>query len=305
MRAYSIFDDYPQEAVQILQEAGIEVTLHPSGVPRPDDVQMTDIMKHYECVIIGTSQKIKEPMFEGIDTLRIIATASVGTDHISVPAQKKDLVKVINTPGANTDSVAEYVLGAMLLARKRLFEGYRLYQNGLSNKNLIRKPQEIAGCTVGIIGAGRISTRVMELLYPFGVTFLCFTQSPEAHHDLEKRFGVRFVKIDDIALYSDIISVNVPATESTYNLVNESIIKKMKADCIFISICREKVVDMKALFDKAEEYKNFYVILDIDNNEEYQRKCNNTNIIITPHMAGGSIEARKRMFMEVAKKIVE
>ena len=91
---------------------------------------MKEILGEYDCVIIGTSQKIGEDDFDAVNSPRIIATASAGTDHIKVPEAKKDLITVINTPGANAVAVAEYTLGCALSCVKRLDEGSRLVING-------------------------------------------------------------------------------------------------------------------------------------------------------------------------------
>lgn len=305
MRAYSIFDDYPVEAVSTLKQVGVEVTVHPLGVARPDDDRMKEILNEYECIIIGTSQKIKIDMFEGIETPRIIATASVGVDHIRIPDNKRGLVKIINSPGSNTVSVAEYVIGALLLARKRYFEGNSLYGKGYNNKMLIRKPEDIYGATVGLIGAGRISTRIMELLQPFGVHILCYTKHPDAHKELIEQFKIQFTTLEEVVKQADMLAVCVPETDSTYNLIDESIVANMKESCVFISIAREKVTNIKALIQKANTCPNFYVILDVDVVPEYTSFCNGRNIIITPHIAGGTIESRKRMFMDIAERITK
>ena len=136
MRAYSIFDDFTREALDILSAAGVAVTVHPLGTPRPDAAQMKEILREYDCVIIGTSQKISEDMFEGIDTPRLIATASVGVDHIRIPEKKRSLVTILNTPKANAQSVAEYTFACALACCKRLDEGKGLYRQGKDNKKL-------------------------------------------------------------------------------------------------------------------------------------------------------------------------
>ena len=303
MKAYSIFDDYPLEAIQILREAGIDVTLHASGIPRPNEFQMEEIMQIYDCIIIGTSQKISEKMFERINSERIIATASVGTDHIRVPEAKKQFVKIISTPGANSSSVAEYIIGAMLLSRKRFFEGTKLYSQGYDNRRLIKKPEDICGTVIGFVGAGRITTRVIELLQPFGVQILCYTKNPDHHKNLNEKYDLRFVSLREIANSSDIISVNVPETVDTRNLIDAEIIREMKRDCIFISVSRASVVDISSLAEKVKMCPNFYAVLDLDLNADYSKLTNERNMIITPHIAGGTIESRKRMFIEIAKRI--
>ena len=303
MRAYSIFDDFTTDAIKTLEDAGIELTVHPLGVPRPDHDQMKIILEQYDAVIIGTSQKITEDMFENISKPRIIGTASVGLDHIKVPESKKNLCTIISTPNANTQSVAEYNVGAMLMTRKRIMEGNYLYSQGLDNKKLIRKPEDIYGTTIGFVGAGRISAETMKLLSVFGTKFLCYTLHPENHKNLADKYNLKFVTLNELAQQSDIISINVPLNESTQNLINTDIISEMKENCIVVSVSRDKVIDIHSLIGKANTNPNFYAILDLDVLPDYIGKNNHRNIVITPHIAGGTIETRKRMFLEIARSI--
>lgn len=305
MKAFCIFDDFPQQCLEKLQSVGIEITCVEKGKPRPTDEEMKELFELYPIVIIGTSQKIHEWMWENINRPRIVATASVGVDHIKVPKDKEALLTVLNTPTANAQSVAEYSVGAMLLARKRFMEGSELYSDGLNNKYLIRKPEDIQGSTIGFVGAGRISTRIMELLQPYGVTLLCYTKNPGHHKDLSERFGIKFVHLDELAAKSDIISVNVPNDITTENIISEKIIETMKNDAIYISVSRDSVTDNKALFAKAKREPNFYVVLDLDLCSDYTSEVNGRNIIITPHIAGGTIATRKRMFEEISNSIIQ
>lgn len=304
IEAYSIFDDFPIEAANILTDSGIHLTIHPSGVPRPDAAQMKTILEQHEIVIIGTSQKIYEDMFENIATPRIIGTASVGIDHIHVPADKTGFVTILNTPAANAPSVAEYIVGALLMTRHRIMEGSELYAEGKDNKKLIRKPEDIHGMTMGFVGAGRISTKVMQLLKPFGLRYICHTDDAPLRQYLIDEYDVQFVSLNELAESADVISVNVPSTETTKGLISNELIDAMKSNATLISISREQVIDIPALLKKAERNQNFYAVLDLDVIPAYIGKNNRRNVVITPHIAGGTIESRKRMFKEVAERIV-
>ena len=148
MKAYSVFDDFPKEAVETLVSAGFEVFVHPLGVSRPSEAQMKAILEEYYCVIIGTSQLITEDMFEIITEPRIIGTASVGIDHIHIPADKRALVKIINTPKANAQSVAEYTMGCALAACKRFLVSNRwLEVFSLASMSLVIESQYRAKST--------------------------------------------------------------------------------------------------------------------------------------------------------------
>ncbi len=303
MRVYSIFDDFGDEPQKILRDAGVELTVHPLGQPRPDDVQMKNILEEYDGVIIGTSQKLQESFFENITTPRVIATASVGLDHIKIPAEKKHLVTVINTPKANAQSVAEYTMGCALSCCKRLVEGNELYLQGQNNKKLSNKPEDLCGRVMGVIGAGNISKKIMQYADFFGMHVLCWTAHPENHQDLCE-LGVQFTGIEELVKTSDVISVNLPNKDETKNLISAELVSQMKDTAIFISVSRLDTIDLLALLEKADQNPNFYVCVDIDLQETVVKslqKCN--NVLITPHIAGGTVETRKRMFCEVADGI--
>ena len=304
MRIYSIFDDFDLQAIELIKEAGGFITIHPVGVPRPDHNQMKKILEEYDCIIIGTSQRITEDMFDNINSPRIIATASVGVDHISIPRDKCKLVTIINTPKANAQSVAEFTIGSALLCAKRFIEGYDIYKDGKDNKSLHRKPEDLSGKVLGIIGAGNISQCIINYALFFGMRIICWTRNPAKHIELEQK-NVQFVSLETLVKTADVISVNLPSNVDTKRIISSKLVDLMKPIAIFISVSRIDVVDYEALLKKAESDPNFYVCLDIDVNDEIKKqlplKC--SNVLITPHVAGGTIETRKRMFVELAEHI--
>lgn len=303
MKIYSIFDDFTREARDTLTAAGAAVTVHPAGVPRPDAARMKELLQEYDCVIIGTSQKIGEDMFEGISGPRVIATASVGTDHIRIPENKRALVTVINTPKANAQSVAEYTMACALACCKRLDEGGNLYREGKDNKKLWQKPEDLFGKTIGVIGAGNISERIMAYASFFGMHILCWTRNPDHHRELEK-YGVRFAELHELAGIADYISVNLPNKPETEGLISSELVAEMKPDAVFISVSRLQTVNAAALFEKARENRGFYVCLDLDVDPAIVRQMpDQPNVLVTPHIAGGTVETRKRMFTELADKL--
>lgn len=305
MNAFSIFDDFTEDAIKILINAGVDITLNPLGVPRPDAVKMKAILEKYDCVIIGTSQKITEDMFENIVTPRLIATASAGLDHIKVPENRKELVTILNTPKANAQSVAEYTIGCALSCCKRLIEGNSLYKQGKDNKKLFSKPEDLSGKTLGVAGAGNISARIIEYARFFGMNIVCWTRNPENHSALQEK-GVRFVSLAELAEVSDVVSVNLPNNADTKGLISSEFVRKMKDTAIFISVSRLETVDADALFEKARKNKGFYLCLDLDINDDIVKKIPaQPNVIVTPHIAGGTVETRKRMFRELAEQIAE
>ena len=299
MKAYSIFDDFNREAIEILETSGVDLTIHPRGVPRPDEDQMKKILEKYDCVIIGTSQKIRSYMFENIEMPKIIATASVGLDHIVVPEEKKKFITIYNTPKANAQSVAEFTIGTALGCTKRLSEGADLYLEGKSNKSLEKKPEDICGKVIGVIGAGNISMKIMEYATLLGMRVIFWTAHPEKHI-----LPYEYVPLDNLVKQSDIISVNLPNNNGTKGLISADLVQKMKDNCIFISVSRLATIDIEALVEKAQANIGFYVNVDIDVDDEVVKLIQNKkHVYITPHIGGGTIETRKRMFTEIAEQI--
>lgn len=303
MRAYSIFDDFTIEASALIRGAGIDLTVHPLGVPRPDHDRMKAILEEYDCVIIGTGQKITEDMFENVSAPRIVATASVGLDHIRVPEEKRALVTILNTPKANAQSVAEYTLGCALSCVKRLREGNELYLAGKNNKALHRKPEDLAGKTLGVIGAGNVSVKIMEYARFFGMELLCWTRNPDRHAELTE-LGIRFTDLNTLCENADLISVNLPNKPETAGLLSADLVKRMKENAVFISVSRQQTIDLNALLQKAKACPDFYLCLDLDVTPEIAAKLpDRPNVLVTPHIAGGTVETRKRMFLELAEAI--
>lgn len=301
LKFYSVFNDFGKEAISVLSDAGIEIDVHPQGISRPDYSAMKRILEEYDCVIIGTSQKITEDMFDNVNTPKIIATASVGLDHIQVPDNKKELVRVINTPKANAQSVAEYTIGCALACCKRLEEGGRLYKDGKDNKSLSSKPEDLAGKTMGVIGAGNVSAKIMDYADFFGMNVMYWTAHPEKHD-----IPYRYCELNELIKQSDVISVNLPNKSETQGIISEDLVSKMKSRSIFISVSRLQTINLKALVDRSDSEANFYVNVDIDIDEDVINLIDGKrNVFVTPHIAGGTAETRRRMFLELAHSLVQ
>ena len=305
LHAYCLFDDFNMKLIRALEAHNIKINLQPSGKPRPSSDEMKKLLKANDIIIIGTSQKINEDMFDSITNPKIIATASVGVDHIRIPEDKKSMVTVLNAPTANAESVAEYIITTALMCRKRIIESCRLYTVGKNNKQLRQKPEDLQGAVLGIIGAGNISQKVMEFANLLNMKILCYTAHPDIHIDLQKKVHIQFVSLKELAKVSDIISVNLPYSPETKNLISPEIVSLFKDTAIFISISRKEVMDISALLRKASACSDFYVCLDIDVFPEIAESYSfSDNVIITPHIAGGTVEARQRMFQEVTDRII-
>ena len=252
MRAYSVFDDFPQSAVDILGRNNISVTILQKGKERPAGDELKRLIEVYDIIIISTAQKMPEYMFADINTPKIIATASIGVDHIHVPEDKCGIIKVVNAPKANRISVAEHTFALILTLKKQLIEGRATAAAGKSKKEMQYKPHDLYGSTIGVIGAGGTAGAVLDMAKAFGMNRIAWTRDRKKHMELVDD-GVKFTELDELLKKADIISLNLPYTPETDGLISAERIKLMKNDAAFISASRSELTDNAALLRKAAE----------------------------------------------------
>lgn len=302
LKAYSVFKDLDKKACEIIRSAGIQLDLSNSD-QRPNKEELVRLFNDYDILIIGVKEKVTEDMLTGIHKNKIIATLSIGLDHIDNSFFNTDLIKVINCPTSNVISVAEHIFSLILSLKKRIMEANNISINGGTKKDLSRRSNDISGSTIGIIGAGKISREVIKIAKVFNMKIYCNTLNPEKHNDLLKQ-GVEFLDLNTLLSNCDIITVNIPLTKESKNLISKDKIRLMKKSATFINTSRAEIVDINELIKYADENDTFNVGLDIDI-EDYEGilRTKRKNVIVTPHIAGVTQEAIKRMDVELANNI--
>lgn len=304
LRAYSVFKDLDKKACEILINAGIQLELSTSE-ERPNKEELLKVLNDYDILIIGVKERLTEDMLKAISNKKIIATLSIGVDHIDNSFFESNLIKVINCQTSNVISVAEHIFSLILSLKKRIIEANDIARNGGTQKDLSTRSNDISNSTIGIIGAGKISQEVIKIANVFNMKIYCNTLNPEKHKDLLEQ-GVEFLSLDELLSNSDIITVNIPLNKENKNLISKDKIRIMKKTTTFINTSRAEIVDMNELIRYANENATFNVGLDIDA-ENYKELLNTkrNNVIVTPHIAGITKEAIKRMDVELANSIRE
>lgn len=305
IKAYSVVKDLNEEAIQVIKQNNIDLTCNSTGIiPTTEEIIL--LLKEYDILIIGIRTLIKKEILNTLFSKKIIATLSVGVDHIDKEVLEHPLVEVMHIKTANALSVAEHIFSFILSLNKRIYglNTLVLKKKG-RRKNLFENPDDISEKTLGLIGAGNITREVIKIAQVFHMPMLCYTKHPEKHTDLLK-YGIRFITLEELLKTSDIITVNLPLTKETNRLIAKDQIKLMKKNATFINTSRRDIVDTKALIDYAEENKTFYVGLDIDL-DGYEKLFSKyrPNVLVTPHTAGVTKQANKRMDIEIAEKIVD
>lgn len=304
LKAYSVFKDLDKKACEILINTGIQLDLSNSE-ERPNKEELLKLLNDYDILIIGVREKLTEDMLKEINNKKIIATLSIGVDHIDNSFFESNLIKVINCQTSNVISVAEHIFSLILSLKKRIIEANEISIKGGTKKDLSARSDDISNSSIGIIGAGKISREVIKIAKVFNMKIYCNTLNPEKHQDLLKE-EVEFTDLNNLLTISDIITVNIPLNEENKNLISKDKIRLMKKTATFINTSRAEIVDMNELIRYADENPTFNVGLDIDA-ENYKEILNEkrNNVVVTPHIAGVTKEAIKRMDVELANNIRE
>lgn len=302
-KIYVAVKDFSLEAQKMLTEVGFEVDINQTW-DAPNGETLVRILEDYDIVITGVATKYTSEILANIKTPKIIASFSVGLDHISPEFFQNDLVKIVNIKTANSEAVAEHVFGLMLALSKRIVEGENLVYSGRGHKkNLVERPKDLFDQTLGLIGAGNITAEIIKIAKCFNMKLLCWTRHPEKHCDLD----VKFVDLESLLRLSDIANVSLPLNNETYGLISRDKLKLFKKSSMLICTSREEILDMDAVFELADHNKSFYVGLDVDVTDKNKILLEKPrrNVIVTPHTAGVSEQAIYNMDIEISQKIIE
>ncbi len=243
--------------------------------------------------------------------LRIIAQYAVGYDNIDVECATKLGIYVTNTPGVLTEATAELTWALLMAVARRVVEAdhfvrwgewWRL-KTGWHPKMMLGV--ELKGKTLGIIGLGRIGSRVAEFGRAFGMKIIYYSRTRKK--DLEEKYGYEYRELDDLLREADIVSIHVPLTKETYHMIDEEKLKKMKKGAILINTARGAVVDTDALVKALREGWIAGAGLDVHESEPFDPNHPITalkNVVLLPHIGSATYETRHRMAELVAENLI-
>lgn len=302
--AYSVLNDYSENACDLLKSVGINVTLA-STSKRPDEDELVELVKKYDILIIGAREKMTSRVFNACTRTKIIGTLSVGLDHVCDDFLTSDTIEVINCPTSNTISVAEHTFALLLSLKKKIIDGNRSSIDGSGRSGVKGAPRDISGTILGVVGAGKIAKEVIKMGRAFNMKVLCNTRNPQLHNEL-LQYGVSFVELDELLTKSNIVTLHLPLNEQTKHIIHAEKIDLMKDTAVFLNTSRAQLVDIPYLIERATKNRKFLVGMDIDI-DEYKGlfKEEISNVIITPHIAGVSLDAIIRMDYDLAFSIAE
>lgn len=297
----------PEPGLSMLKEC-CDVEVHNSKEWPPSRQELIEKVRDKDALLCLLTDKIDAEVMDAAPNLKVISTYSVGFDHIDIAEATKRGIYVTHTPGVLTDAVAEFTVGLILAVTRRIVEADKVIRSGQWDKPwnpyFLTGP-ELKGKTVGLVGLGRIGVATAKRLSSFDVKLVYY--DVERRWDVESVLNMEYVDLDTLLSVSDIVSIHVPLTKDTYHLINEERLRRMKKTAYLINTARGPVVDTNALVKALREGWIAGAALDVFEQEPLPpdhplTKFN--NVVLAPHIASATIEARQRMAELAARNLI-
>lgn len=296
-----ISDSISEDGIKTMKDHGLDVTVKTGMTPEELILNIRD----FNAVVVRSATKLTKEVLDAAGELKLIVRGGVGVDNIDVKAAEKKGIEVRNTPGASTVSVAEHTFALLLTLARQIHRTDKSMKEGKWEKKKF-EGLELHGKTLGLIGSGRIGTAVAKRAQAFGMNVIAYDPYADDKALLEN--GIRPVKdLDEMLRQSDVISLHIPKTEETKNIINREKIAKMKDGAILINAARGGTVDEEALAEALKTGKLYGACLDVFSCEPPQNSplCSMENVVLAPHIGAATKEAQKKIGMEAASIIVD
>ena len=290
-----VCDKTEKEAIDQMRSGGLTVDVR-------DDITPEDLMKvlpAYDGMVVRSRTKVRQPLIDVCPNLKVIVRGGVGLDTIDADYAKSKGITVMNTPMASSASVAELTVGYMFaLARSTYQAAASMKSEKWEKKNF--EGDEIGGKTLGIIGVGNIGKEVAKRAKALGMTVIAYDPFVKAVE------GVKMVKLDELLAQSDYISLHLPKTKESANMIGKDQFAKMKKGVRVINCARGGIIDENALYDALVSGKVAGAALVVYSEEPPTdwKLVKLPNVICSPHIGAATKEAQGRVGAEVAEKLI-
>jgi len=298
-------ENISDKAVQYFKQQGYADVKKVAGALSEEE--LIKVIKDVHILGIRSKTFISKKVLDSAKKLQAIGCFCIGVNQVDLKACKQKGIAVYNAPYSNTRSVAELVIGASILLIRRILDKNKAAHNGIWNKEA-KGSFELRGKTMGIIGYGNIGTQLSVMAEAMGMRVQFYdieTKLPLGNAQARK-------SMKEIVSSSDIISLHVPETNQTKNLINKALIKQFKSGSILVNYARGEVVDLDALAEAIKEKHIAGAAIDVFPIEpEKNADAFNTplqglsNVLLTPHIGGSTEEAQENIGEDVSIKLYQ
>jgi D-3-phosphoglycerate dehydrogenase len=292
-------------AVEAFQAAGYTTLIrHATAL---DGAALAAALDGVHLVGIRSRTRLDAAAFAAADRLIGVGCFGVGTNQVDLDAARVRGIPVFNAPFSNTRSVAELVIGEIVMLLRRIFPRSGGAHAGRWDKSA-NDSHEVRGKTLGIVGYGNIGSQLSNLAEAMGMRVIYYDQTDKLRHgNTEPSDG-----LDDLLARSDVVSLHVPETPATHGMIGAAQIRAMRKGAYLINNSRGTVVDLDALAQALRDGHLRGAAIDVfpvepgSNAEPFRSPLQGLeNVILTPHVGGSTEEAQERIGAEVARKLVE
>jgi len=301
-----ICEHIDENGIRLLENSNGVETIYYDDKPVSDD-ELFGSLEQANAVMVRIKDFTGE-MIQRAPNLEIIAKHGVGYDQIDVAAATKRNIPVTITPEANSDSVADHAMALMLSLSRNLLRATTDVKTGQFSRREYYMGLELRGKTIGIIGLGRIGSRVAKrCALGFGMRVLAYDPFISAQ-DAKERHGELIGELEPLLRGSDYVSIHAPLTELTANMIGEKELQSMKPEAILLNTARGGIVNETDLYLALKNHRIRAAGLDVcvkepplpDENPLLELE----NVIISPHIAGAAKEAAIKMATHAAEEIL-
>ena len=270
-----------------------------------DSNSLLKLINKMKALIVRNKTLVTRELIENAPNLTCVGRLGVGLDNIDLNACEEQNITVYPALGANSHSVAEYVICAsMLLLRKAYFKKNEMIAGNWPRQE--SSGSEVYGKTLGLIGFGDIAQKTRDLALGLGMKTVAY--DPYLDKDSNVWKETKNLDLDNLLSISDIISLHIPLSKETSNLIDEKKLRLIKNSSVIINAARGGIIDENSLAKLLKENKIGGAALDVFNeepvNKEYAKKFEGIdNLILTPHIGGVTKESNERVSKMIVKKI--
>lgn len=301
------------DVLEILRKNGIELRVNPHGRAFTEE-ELLEEVRTVDGVILGM-EKFGSRVIDNAPKLKVVGRNGVGYDNVDVAAATKRGIYVTYTPCVLCDAVADETMGLIICAARRLPQAdayVKAKKWGVGWPAVFPLGVEVTGKTLGIVGLGRIGSRVVARANGFGMRILYHdTRRTKPMIKLEKEYGLRRVSLEELLRESDFVTIHVPLDEPgqppTRGLIGPRELSTMKRTAYLINTARGPIVDQRALYQALKEGRIAGAALDVFEKEPISLDdplLGLDNAILAPHIASATIETRHAMAVTVTEDVI-
>ncbi len=295
-----VSDKLSETAVQIFRDRGIDVDFMPDLGKDKD--KLAEVIGQYDGLAIRSATKVTPTILEKANKLKVIGRAGIGTDNIDKEAASKKGVIVMNTPFGNMITTAEHAIAMMFAVARQIPEASTSTHAGKWEKSKFMGI-ELTNKTLGVIGAGNIGGIVCERAH--GLKMKVIAYDPYLSEEKADAIGVEKVDLDQLLARADFITLHVPLTDQTRNILSRENLAKTKKGVRIINCARGGLVDEEALAEMLQSGHVAGAAFDVFSAEPAKDNplFNLPNVVCTPHLGAATTEAQENVALQVAEQI--